>query len=216
VTRARGRPPAGGRDTRAAIVATARTLFAELGFERTTMRAVAAGAGVDVALIYHHFSSKHGLLTAALAIPAGAGPLLAGIPAGTPEPGRALARLVLTTWEHDPALRAQALATTRAGLSDEQAAERARDLHRQIVLALVDDVIADDHREMRAGLIGALLLGLVLERYQLQVRSLADADLADLIEAIAPALDHYLTGDLGNVRHGDRGRRQGDQLPDLA
>jgi len=66
VTRRAGRPRAGGRDTRAAILESARALFADLGFERTTMRAVAARADVDVALIYHHFDSKESILEAAL------------------------------------------------------------------------------------------------------------------------------------------------------
>jgi hypothetical protein len=46
---------AGGRDTRADLALAARALFASLGFERTTMRAVATRAGVDAGLIYHHF-----------------------------------------------------------------------------------------------------------------------------------------------------------------
>ena len=60
----RGRRPLGSPDAREAVLGAARELFAELGFERTTMRAVAARADVDAALIYHYFGDKDGLLAA--------------------------------------------------------------------------------------------------------------------------------------------------------
>jgi AcrR family transcriptional regulator len=200
VTGRAGRPPAGGRDTRAALVAAARALFAERGFERTTMRAVATRAGVDVALIYHHFGSKDALLAAALTVPAGTQLGLRPVPAGTPDPGRAVAAAVLGTWERDPALREQALAMTRTALSHAHAAQRLQELHRTTVLALVAEVVAADDRDLRAALIGAQLSGLLLSRYLLKVPAMAEADPGVLIAAVAPAIDRYLTGDLTGAR----------------
>src|SRR6202000_558163 len=59
----------GPRDERgvlsARIVAAARDEFAEHGWAGTTIRAVARGADVDPALVYHYFGSKEGLLDAA-------------------------------------------------------------------------------------------------------------------------------------------------------
>lgn len=127
MTRRAGRPSPGGRDTRVDILDPARALFADLGFERTTMRAVATRAGVDVALIYHHFGSKDDLLAAALTVPNSAQPVLRAIPAGTPDPGRAVANAVLELWESDPALRGQALAMIRTALSHEHAAQLLRE-----------------------------------------------------------------------------------------
>ncbi len=65
---ARGRPSAtaGGPDKRGLILDAARDLFSDRGFERTTMRAVAAAAGVDPALIHHYFTNKNTLLMHAL------------------------------------------------------------------------------------------------------------------------------------------------------
>jgi len=77
----RGRRPLGSPDARRAVLDAARELFAELGFERTTMRAVAARAGVDPALIYHYFGDKDGLLFAALQPPADAATVFAGLAA---------------------------------------------------------------------------------------------------------------------------------------
>lgn len=195
-TRRAGRPPSGGRDTRAAILGAARALFADLGFERTTMRAVADRADVDVALIYHHFASKDDLLDAALAVPASAKPHLVAVPADTPNPGGVIASTVLGMWEHDPELRAQALAMIRAALSHEHAAQLLQNLHSTTVLTLVNEIVADDQRELRAALIGAHLHGLLLARHLFKVHTLAAADPDHLIDAAAPVIEHYLTGDL--------------------
>ena len=60
------RPGAAGTETREAIRMAARRLFAERGFEGASMRAIAAEAGVDAALITHFFGSKANLLSAAI------------------------------------------------------------------------------------------------------------------------------------------------------
>jgi AcrR family transcriptional regulator len=196
VTRRAGRPRPGGRDTRADILQAARALFADLGFERTTMRAVAAHSHVDVALIYHHFGNKADLLTAALTVPERARPNLVAIPAGTRNPGRAVASTIIGMWEHDPALRGQALAMIRTALSHEHAAQRLQAVHSTAILTLVAEIVADDQRELRAALVGAHLSGLLQARYLFKVHALAAADPDQLVDAAAPVIEHYLTGDL--------------------
>jgi AcrR family transcriptional regulator len=49
-------------ETRALIVRTAMKLFSENGYDRTTMRAIAAEAGVSVGNAYYYFSSKEQLV----------------------------------------------------------------------------------------------------------------------------------------------------------
>jgi AcrR family transcriptional regulator len=54
-----GRPPASNSTaTRARILRTARTTFADLGYASTTNRHLAAAAGVTPGAIYHYFDSK--------------------------------------------------------------------------------------------------------------------------------------------------------------
>lgn len=160
------------------------------------MRAVADRADVDVALIYHHFASKDDLLDAALAVPENAKPHLVAVPADAPNPGWAIASAVLGMWERDPALRGQALAMIRTALSHEHAARLLQNLHRTAVLTLVDEIIVDDQRELRAALIGAHLSGLLLARHLFKVQTLAAVDPNRLIDAAAPVIEHYLTGNL--------------------
>lgn len=49
-------------DKRRAILARAARLFADDGFDRVSMAAIAAGCGVSKALLYHYYESKDALL----------------------------------------------------------------------------------------------------------------------------------------------------------
>jgi AcrR family transcriptional regulator len=51
--------------TRADIPSAARRRFGAEGYERTTLRAIAAHVGVDAALVIHYFCSKQGLFAEA-------------------------------------------------------------------------------------------------------------------------------------------------------
>jgi AcrR family transcriptional regulator len=56
-----------GRRSRARIRAAARALFAEEGFDKATLRAIAARAGMGASSIYRHVETKHELLILELA-----------------------------------------------------------------------------------------------------------------------------------------------------
>jgi AcrR family transcriptional regulator len=56
--------PGKGERTRAQILATALELFRERGYDETTMRAIAEGAGVAVGNAYYYFRSKEHLIQA--------------------------------------------------------------------------------------------------------------------------------------------------------
>ena len=104
----RSRGQHGDGDSKDALVVAARQLFAEVGFERTTMRAVAARAKVDPALIYHYFDGKEGLLAAVLVPPAAAAALLAGFTGDAERAGEELVRRALQVWT-EPGLGEQAV-----------------------------------------------------------------------------------------------------------
>lgn len=53
-----------GHRTRERILDSAVGLFAERGFERATMRDIAAGAGCSLGLAYHYFASKEAIVLA--------------------------------------------------------------------------------------------------------------------------------------------------------
>jgi AcrR family transcriptional regulator len=197
----RGRRPLGGSDTREEILTAARELFAELGFERTTMRTVAARADVDPALIHHYFGNKEGLLAAALVLPIGPAALLAGLDKDPEHAGEAIVARVLGMWEADPDIRRQLLALIRVGLSHEYAAGVLRDLLGRTILAAVGRVVAQDHRPLRAALVGTQMGGLLLGRYVLGLPAVKDASPEQLVVAIGPVIQHYLTGPVAGSAH---------------
>lgn len=195
--RPRGRRPVGGPDTREQILTAAGELFSELGFERTTMRAVAARADVDAALIHHYFVNKEGLLAAALVLPVDPSALLAGLDKDPEHAGEAVVRRVLGVWEADPETRRQLLGLIRVGLSHEYAAGVLRDLLGRTILTALARVVADDHQAFRAALAGTQMGGLLLGRYVLGIPGVRDATPEELALAIGPVIQHYLTGPIG-------------------
>src|SRR5689334_11743536 len=111
----RGRRP-GAPDTRAAILAAARARFAEHGLTRTSVRSVAADAGVDAALVHHYFGSKDDLFVAALELPVDPRERLAEVVALGPEgAGERMVRTFLSVWD-DPDLRLPLLGLARSVL----------------------------------------------------------------------------------------------------
>lgn len=60
--RAGGRPSAKSEQTRALILETAMRLFRERGYDKTTMRAIAAEAGVSVGNAYYYYEGKEFLI----------------------------------------------------------------------------------------------------------------------------------------------------------
>ncbi len=192
----RGRRPAGGASSREAILAAAGDLFAERGFERTTMRTVATRADVDPALIHHYFVNKEGLLAAALALPIDPEAVLSGLDQDPERAGEALVRRVLGVWEGDPETRRRLLALFRVGMSHEHAAGVLRDLLGRTILAAVARLAPDDRRTLRAALVGTQMGGLLLGRYVLAIPAVRDATADELVATVGPVIQHYLTGPL--------------------
>ena len=195
----RGRRPVGSADTREQILTAAGELFAELGFERTTMRGVAARADVDPALIHHYFVNKEGLLSQALVFPVDPGALLAGLDEDPEHAGVGVVRRVLGVWEADPETRRRLLGLIRVGLSHEYAAGVLRDLLGRTVLTALASVVADDQQSLRAALAGTQMAGLLMGRYVLGTPAIRDATPEQLALTIGPVLQHYLTGPLGGM-----------------
>jgi AcrR family transcriptional regulator len=80
-----------GQVTRAHLVAVATRLFAERGYDGTSIEAVLAESGVSRGSLYHHFPGKDALFWAVLeGIAARAGAQIAAAEAGAPDPVAAL------------------------------------------------------------------------------------------------------------------------------
>jgi AcrR family transcriptional regulator len=190
----RGRRP-GAPDTRAAILASARELFAAHGFAGTSVRAVAAAAGVDAALVHHYFGTKDDLFVAALELrvdPRVA--LLPVIEGGVDGAGERLMRLFVSVWEVEET-RLPLLALVR-GVLDPGGQQLVRDGFFRMVLGPVGDALELDQPTRRMQLVASQLIGLVVLRYVLAVEPLASAPPDELVATYAPTLQRYLSGPL--------------------
>ena len=192
------KPAAGPRDERgvlaARILAAAREAFAETGWAGTTIRAVARAADVDPALVYHYFDSKEGLLDAATTPPARWLENVANTWA-TPvdDLGAALLRLMLGAWADDeigPVLRAILQTAAHEPATREK-------LRRVVESQLIGvSHLDDDERRIRGGLISSQLMGLGMMRYIWKVEPIATMTEDELVAAVAPNLQRYVSGAL--------------------
>lgn len=189
----RGRRP-GSPDTRADILAAARSRFASAGFSGTTMRAVAADADVDAALVHHYFGTKDDLFLAALELPFDPRAVLAPVVESGPEgAGERLVRTLLGVWD-DEANRLPLLAIARRVMEGET-----RLLTEGFLPVLIGPTLArlvKDRPEERIPLIASQIVGLIVTRYVIGMPTVAQAEPDVLAARIGPTIQRYLTGDL--------------------
>lgn len=187
----RGRRP-GSNTTREAVLEAARRRFAEAGYDGASIRAIAAAAGVDPALVPHFFGSKEQLFREAVAWPfepsALAPAILDGSAAGL---GERLARVFLQQWE-DPATRGSLLAVLRGALTHEESATLLRRFLRDQLFRRLAHVLEGADRDLRVELAAAHLLGVAIVRHLLRLEPLASASVDDLVTRLGPALDRDL------------------------
>jgi len=179
------------------VLAAARTAFAERGFDATSIRVIAADAGVDPALVHHYFGSKDKLFLAAIEAPADPDELLPGVLAGeTSDLGADVVRLLLHVW--DGPGRAAGLALVRSAVSNEWTARLLREfLVARVLRRVVGSLgLPAAEAEARGSLVASQLIGVVITRYLLQVEPLASASADELVAAIGPTVQRYLTGDV--------------------
>jgi AcrR family transcriptional regulator len=191
-----GRRP-GESGTREAIAAAARRLFSERGYDRTTIRRIAEAADVDPALVNHFFGSKRELFATVTTFPvelADAMPQIAEGPRS--KVGLRLAEFVLDALE-DSETRRAITSLVRAAASEPEAARVVREIVTARVLIPIAESIAADQSELRASLINSQMVGLVMARYVIELEPLASLPRDEVVQAIAPNLQRYLTGSLG-------------------
>jgi AcrR family transcriptional regulator len=178
--------------TRAAILAAARDRFAAEGFERATIRAIAADAGIDPSMVMRYYGSKDRLFAAAAEFRLRL-PDLASAPRR--QVGRVLAEHFLERWEEDEAL----VVLLRASASNAAAVQRVRRIFAEqlvpAVAALHPPGTPPGQVAERAALVGTQVLGAALCRYVLSLAPVATMDRATLVGWLGPTLQRYLVGE---------------------
>ncbi|MEO6088036.1 MAG: TetR family transcriptional regulator [Umezawaea sp.] len=166
------------------ILSAARQLFADLGYDRTTIRAVASAAGVDAGLVMHYFGSKDLLFARASEIPADE------LPGGTSEE---VAEALLTSLSRRLTDEPTAsLAVLRSVLTNADAADRYRAAGEPQFAQLAEAIPTPD-ADLRASLLSAIVHGVIAERYLLRLTNLADASPEQIIALLRPCFQSLAT-----------------------
>jgi AcrR family transcriptional regulator len=192
VSTRRGRRPGDPAVTRRAIVEAARKVFAEHGYERATIRAIAAAAGVDPALVHHHFGAKQELFVAAHDLPISPATIEAVLAGDEGTLGERLVRAYLTAAISE---RTPLEALVRSAVSNPTARDMLREFFENEILHRFADRVARPDARMRMALAGSQLIGLFMMRRILELDPIRTADVEDLVAAVAPTLDRYLGAD---------------------
>ena len=199
----RDEPPGGGPErkgqrTRRHILETARGVFGALGYERATIRAIAAAAGVDKSSVIQYFATKQNLFREAVSWDIPIAELTTSDPAQTVEN---YARSLLETWAADP--NSPIAVLLRASMTSEDAAEILRtQITAQSVSAMAATIDAPDAR-LRAALVGAMLAGIATDRYLLGMPDLQAASIGEILALITPLLHMLIDPTVA-----DRSRRE--------
>jgi AcrR family transcriptional regulator len=177
--------------TRAKIIRAAKARFASDGYQRATIRAIAADADIDPSMVMRYYGTKARLFAAAVDIDLRL-PDLTAIPRR--RLGEALVAHFLARWEGDPADDAL-LILLRSAATDDAAAERMRAIFRRQLAPAVNRVVANPaEATRRAGLIATQMLGLALCRHILRLPPVAALGADTIVAAVGPTVQRYLTG----------------------
>ena len=196
MTRRTGRRP-GNPDTRESILETARQLFADKGFDATTVRAIAAGAAVDPAMIHHFFGTKEELFRAAVRFPVDpAGEIPAIVAGGAEEAGQRRVAAFVTIWDSPAGTTGVAL--IRSAMSNDWTLKLLREFLITQIMRRVAGEIAIDPAEapLRMSLVASQLAGLAMMRYVIRMQPLASLPAEQVVALVGPTVQRYLTGPL--------------------
>ena len=187
-----GRRP-GPSSTRPKILAAARTLFASRGYHATTVRDIAAEAGVNAALVHHYFGSKEQVFVAAMNLPLNPADLISRLRDGGPRAqlGERVVRLFARTWR-DPATGQPLQALLRAAASTEQGATMMRQFVEDVMLPRVSAELGVSR--VRAAGAFSQLIGFALAATILRTEPLASASEDEVVALLAPSVQRYLDG----------------------
>ena len=183
-----------GQQNKQRILEVARELFLRDGYDRTTVRAIAGEAGVDVAMVYYFFDSKEGLFTTAVLVNTKS-PLYDLIALLAEDTENIGARLTRQYFEHgdkhgvfEPLLMLWNSAKTQP-----LAQQALRDKFTDEISEQLTGHFKVTNAKLRIQLAGTHLAALGFARYRVQLEPLASTSIDDLVTTVGPTIQRYLT-----------------------
>lgn len=198
-----GQSPTRRRDaasTRHDLLEAAATLFAERGFERTTVRDIAVRAGVNQALLFRYFGSKDALFEE---VTAWRGRELLAATAAERLLEDSLRGMLTSDRPAEPYRALEAV--LRSIGTDSAAAPRSRCLGDEYARTLAM-LTHHDNAGLRADLVLAWLVGIGMLRGVPDRRALANADADEVCSLVLPAVRTLLEHIAPGTDHAGPGR----------
>jgi len=171
--------------TKAAILAAARERFGAAGFQAATIRAIAADAGVDPAMVMRYYGSKDKLFAAAAEFDLRFPDLAATEPT---QVGRSLVQHFLQRWEGDEAL----VILLRSSATNGEAAQRMQQIFVNQLRPVVATLVPAEEAGVRAGLVATQILGMALCRFVLRLPPVVGMTRDEIVEWLGPTIQRYL------------------------
>jgi AcrR family transcriptional regulator len=180
--------PLRSQPTRDRILEAARRIFARDGYDRATIRAIAAEADINPAMVMRYYGSKDGLFTAVTDyLPRWEG--LESVPLA--ELGETLVRRVLDNWEN-PENGPTQRAILRASLSSDAARAKYAQQAQNQYIALLGVIGKSKQAQVARALIGTQIIGLLVGRYILRVPALTAMPRETLIREVGRTIQNYI------------------------
>jgi AcrR family transcriptional regulator len=178
------------------VLAAARSAFAEHGYRKATIRAIARDAGVDPSLVIQFFASKEDLFRASLELIVGPPEdVAARFAAVEGTLGHRVATFYFGLWER-PETRHALIAMALSAASEPEARSAVRQLMARQFVGPIGAQIGVEQAVRRMPLAATQMLGMAFLRYVVPTDPMASMPVEDVIRLVAPVLDRYLTGDI--------------------
>jgi AcrR family transcriptional regulator len=187
-----GRRP-GNADTRGEIVEAAKRVFADKGYDGTSLRGVAREAGVDPALVHHYFDGKAALFVAAMALPFDPRQVKEQA-AGLEYSGSRTIEGFLTMWDHAEGTGSSFASCVSAMAASSSVADAMREFVNERVWSVLrhSEGETETLRRRRTGMVSSQLMGLAFARYILRVPPMSTASPKLIGRWVGPTLDRYV------------------------
>jgi len=179
-------------EVRDAVLDAARAAFHTSGYAKTTVRGVAAMAGVAPSVVSKYYDNKEAMFAAAMRLPfdpSRAVPEL--IAPGLDGMGERLVRATFEIFE-DEETREDLMALFQAGSSAGRAAASMREFLEESVVDRLAGVVGIPDARMRASLISSQLIGLGIVRYIVRLEPLASAPEEQIVRIYSPIIQDLL------------------------
>ena len=175
------------------VLEAARAAYARRGYLNTTLKGVAAAAGVAPDVVRRYYDNREALFVAAMRLPFDPAMSIAQLMApGIDGMGERLVRVTLRLLD-DPETRDQLAEMVRDGAGASRATASLREFLEAEVVDRAAVLLGVPDARMRVTLATSYLLGIATTRYVLKLEPLASASEDEIVQLVAPAVQMALT-----------------------